>query len=136
MSGSPDDCIHLDVAIVREILREVLKEFGGGAGVREEGLLASAVAAPQATFGGRSPFADLAEIAAAYLFYLCRNHAFVDGNERTAMTSAIVFLRLNDIEPKADGAEWEKLVLDVTQSGLDREHTTARLRKLIRKRRK
>ena len=62
--------------------------FGGSDGLRDEGLLESAVAAPQATFGGTSPFADLIEIAAAYLFYLCRNHPFVDGNKRVSMTSA------------------------------------------------
>jgi len=55
----PDDCIHLTVEIVREIHATVLQEFGGTAGVRDEALLGSAVAAPQATFGGVSPFQDL-----------------------------------------------------------------------------
>jgi death-on-curing protein len=89
------------------------------------------VAAPQATFGGRSPFTDLVEVAAAYLFYLCRNHPFNDGNKRAAIASAIVFLRLNGIEPAADSEAWEKLMLDVAASKLDREQTTARLRKLV-----
>jgi death-on-curing protein len=131
MSAGPDDCIHLTLQIVHEIHSAVLKEFGGTAGVRDEGLLASAVAAPQATFGGKSPFHDLVEVAAAYLFYLCRNHPFVDGNKRTAMTAAIVFLRLNGIEPSPDAEAWEKLMLDVAASKLDREHATTRLRKLI-----
>ena len=136
MKGSPADCIHLTVEIVREIHVAVLAEFGGAGGVRDQGLLESAVAAPQATFGGESPFSDLTEIAAAYLFYLCRNHPFVDGNKRTAMTAAITFLRLNGIEPAPDGPEWEELVLDVAASRIDREETTARLRKLLRRRRK
>lgn len=131
MTRAADDCVHLNVAHVREIHRAVLDAFGGSDGLRDEGLLESAVAAPQATFGGTSPFADLVEIAAAYLFYLCRNHPFVDGNKRVSMTSAIVFLRLNGIEPAADGPEWEELVLDVAASRLDREQTTARLRKLV-----
>jgi death-on-curing protein len=76
-------------------------------------------------------FADLVEIAAAYLFYLCRNHPFVDGNKRVAMTAAIVFLRLNGIEPAPDSVHWEHLVLDVAASRLDREQTTERLRALI-----
>jgi death-on-curing protein len=128
---APDDCIHLSVEIVREIHTEMLAAFGGAAGVRDASLLESAVAAPRASFGGQSVFADLVEVAAAYLFYLCRNHPFVDGNKRTAMTAAIVFLRLNGIEPVADGDAWETLVLDVAASKLDREQTTRRLRVLV-----
>ena len=131
MTATPGDCIHLTVDIVKEIHRAVIEAFGGLHGIRDEGLLASAVAAPQATFGGESPFADLIEIAAAYLFYICRNHAFNDGNKRAAMAAAIVFLRLNDVEPSPDSADWETLVLDVAGSRIDREQTTARLRKLI-----
>ncbi len=131
MRAGPDDCIHLTVQIVQEIHAIMLKEYGGKAGVRDEGLLASAVAAPQATFGGKSQFTDLVEVAATYLFYLCRNHPFNDGNKRAAIASAIVFLRLNGIEPAADSEAWEKLMLDVAASKLDREQTTARLRKLV-----
>ncbi len=140
MTRAADDCVHLNVAHVREIHRAVLDAFGGSDGLRDEGLLESAVAAPQATFGGTSPFADLVEIAAAYLFYLCRHHAMKKGNKRVSMTAAIVFLRLNGIEPAPDGPEWEALVLDVAASRLDREQATARLRALVpkpkRKRRK
>jgi death on curing protein len=131
MSAGPDDCIHLTLQIVREIHSTVLKEFGGTAGVRDEGLLAAAVAAPQATSGGKSPFHDLVEVAAAYLFYLYRNHPFLDGNKRTAMTAAIVFLRLNGIEPGPDAEEWGKLLLEVAASKLESERTATRLRKLI-----
>lgn len=126
-----DDCIHLSVEIVREIHTEMLAAFGGAPGVRDASLLESAVAAPRASFGGQSVFADLVDVAAAYLFYLCRNHPFVDGNKRTAMTAAIVFLRLNGIEPVADGDAWETLVLDVAASKLDREQTTRRLQVLV-----
>ena len=101
--------------------------------MRDANLLASAVLAPQSTFGGRSPYADIVEVAAAYLFYICRNHPFLDGNERTAMMTAIVFLRLNGIDPKPDSERWEKLMLDVAASKLDRDQTTQRLRKLLKK---
>ncbi len=136
MSAAPDSCIHLTVDIVKEIHDAALEAFGGAGGIRDEGLLHSAVAAPQATFGGQSPFADLAEVAGAYLFYPCGNHPFVDGNKRTAMTAAIVFLRLNDVEPASDGEKWEQLVLDVAGSRLDRDTTTKRLRALLTARRK
>jgi death-on-curing protein len=96
-------------------------------------LLESAVGAPQASFGGKSPFGDLAEVAAAYLFYICRNHPFIDGNKRTALGACIVFLRLNGIEPNPDGPEWEELTLAVAASEIDRDQATARLRKLLPK---
>lgn len=131
MNATPDDCIHLTVDIVKEIHEAVIAEFGGMRGVRDEGLLASAVAAPRAAFGGKSPFADLVEVAAAYLYYICRNHAFHDGDKRAAMAAAIVFLRLNGIEPSPDSDQWEALVLDVGASRIDREQATIRLRRVI-----
>ena len=85
-------------------------------GVRNENLLASAVLTPQSSFGGKSPYTDLIDVAAAYLFYICRNHPFLDGNKRTAMMSAIVFLRLNGIEPAPDSRRWERVMLDVAAS--------------------
>jgi death on curing protein len=83
------------------------------------------------SFGGKSPYADMVEIAAANLFYICKNHPFLDGNERTAMMSAIVFLRLNGMAPLPDSMQWEKLMLDVAASEIDRDETTRRLRKLL-----
>lgn len=132
MSATPEDCVHLSVETVREIHAEALRKFGGSDGVRDENLLASAVLTPQSSFGGKSPYADLVEIAGAYLFYLSGNHPFIDGNKRTAMMAAIVFLRLNEIEPAPDSDEWERLVLDVASSKLDRDETTRRLRKLVK----
>jgi death-on-curing protein len=117
--------------MVREVHAQAIAKFGGSDGVREIALLESAVAAAQASFGGKSPYADLAEVAAAYLYYLCKNHPFIDGNKRAALGACIVFLRLNGIEPKADGPEWEELTLAVAASRLDRDEATMRLRKLL-----
>lgn len=130
----PAGCFHLTVDIVREIHAEVIAGFGGADGVRDIALLESAVAAPQATFGGRSPFKDMAELAASYLFYLCRNHPFVDGNKRTALGACIVFLRLNGIGPKRDGPEWEDLTMAIAAGDIDRDEATQRLRMLLPKR--
>ena len=127
--------LHLTVEGVVAIHGVVLKAHGGSPGVRDQALLESAVAAPQATFAGEPLMKDGLEIAVAYLFYLCRNRAFVDGNKRAAMASAIVFLRLNGIEPAPDSDAWEELVLDVAASKLDREQTTARLHRLVAARR-
>jgi len=79
MSATPNRCFHLTVEIAREIHSKAIDRFGGSDGVREMALLESAVAAPQASFGGRSPYQDLAEVAGAHLFYLCKNHPFMDG---------------------------------------------------------
>jgi death-on-curing protein len=131
VSATPDDCFHLTVDIVKAVHQAVIAEFGGSHGIRDEGLLCSAVAAPQATVGGASPFADLLEVAAAYLFYICRNHPFNEWNKRAAMASAIVFLRLNGVEPSPDSSEWEAMVLDIAASRVDREQATASLRSLV-----
>jgi death-on-curing protein len=127
---------HPTVEAVKAIHAEVLAAHGGGAGLREEALLESAVAAPQATMAGEPLFADPLEITAAYLFYLCRNHPFVDGNKRTALATCLVFLSGNDLLPdeKLDVDAWEALTLDVAASRLDREQSAARLRKLLRSR--
>ena len=122
------------VDAVKAIHAEVLAAHGGGAGLREKALLESAMAAPQATMIGEALFTDPLEIAAAYLFYLCRNHPFVDGNKRAALATCLVFLSENNLLPdeKLDVNAWEALTLDVAASRLDREHTTTWLRKLLR----
>lgn len=125
--------LHISAEQVLLIHGAVLREHGGSEGLRDSALLESAVAAPQATYGGAPLLSDPLEVAAAYLFYLCRNQAFVDGNKRTALAACLMFLRLNGLRPSADGPEWEALVLAVAASRLDREQTTKALRKLVRK---
>jgi death-on-curing protein len=133
VKATPEACFHLTIEIVREIHNEAVKNFGGRYGIRDETLLALAVFAPQSSFGGKSPYVDLIDIAAAYHFYLCRNHPFLDGNKRAAMAAAVVFLRLNGFDPAADSDDWERLALDVAASRIDREQSTRRFRKLVRK---
>ena len=126
----PNDCFHLTVEIVRDIHSAALREFGGLDGVRDENLLLSAILTPQSSFCGASPYADSAEVAAAYLFYLCRNHPFLDGNKRTALGAAIVFLQLNGFEPEPDSDEWYALTLGVASGEFDRAEATRQLRLL------
>jgi len=129
---------HLSVAAVKAIHAEVLSAHGGAAGLRDEALLESAVAATQATMMGQPLISDPIEIAAAYLFYLCRNHAFIDGNKRTALAACLVFLEQNELlsEDKLPTDEWEEFVLEIASSKLDRDATTRRLRKLVKRPRK
>ena len=127
------DFIHPTVATVKALHEVVLRVHGGSAGIREENLLESAVAAPQATMMGRPMIEDPIEVAAAYLFYLCRNHPFVDGNKRAALATCLVFLSQNKLLPKQkiDDDALEAFVLDVAASRIDRDETTRRLRALV-----
>ncbi|MDD4890588.1 MAG: type II toxin-antitoxin system death-on-curing family toxin [Phycisphaerae bacterium] len=101
--------LFLTLDEVIRIHRDQVERYGGSAGVRDVGLLESAVAAPKASFGGHRRHANLFEMAAAYLFHIVGNHAFIDGNKRTgaAAAAAIVFLILNGVklEPDEDGLE-------------------------------
>lgn len=74
-----------------------LKDFGGLDGIRDHNLLASAVHEPKATFGGSYLYEDFYDMAAAYALGIIKNHPFVDGNKRTGMESAILFLRANNV---------------------------------------
>jgi len=132
---------HLTVSAVLAIHEVAIKAHGGTPGLRDAALLESAVAAPQASFGGEALIKEGIEIAASYLFYLCRNHPFLDGNKRTALAACLVFLESNDLlrdpqTPSRNTDAWEALVLDVAASRLDRQQTTTRLRQLLASRRR
>jgi len=101
----------LSVDDVLMIHRRLIAEFGGEPGLRERGLLESAVAMPQAAFGGEDLHVGLSEKAAAYFFHLCANHQFVDGNKRVALAAAEVFLLINGSELAAGDLEVEELTM-------------------------
>lgn len=124
---------HPTVEAVLAIHAEVLAAHGGGEGIRSMELLESAIAAPQATMMGSPMISEPVEIAAAYLYYLCSNHPFVDGNKRMALATCLVFLSENDLLPNEDldANAWENLTLAVAASLLSREEITATLRKLL-----
>jgi len=87
----------LSLAEVIEVHADQIRRYGGQAGVRDFGLLESALAQPEASFAGEWLHHDLYEMAAAYAYHLCQNHPFVDGNKRTALACALVFLELNGL---------------------------------------
>jgi len=80
---------------VLELHADQISSFGGTPGVRDEGLLESALAQPQATLGGDFLHPTISEQAAAYLYHIAMNHPFIDGNKRTAFAVTDTFLRLN-----------------------------------------
>lgn len=131
MITDPNQCIHLNTGQVLEIHSAAIRLYGGSPDLCDEALLFSATSAPQATSGGRSPFEDTLEVAAAYFYHLCSNHPFVDGNRRAALGSCLVFLEINGYTPAPDGEDWENLTLAVAAGILDRNAITATLRKLL-----
>ena len=124
---------HPTVEAVIAIHEEVLAAHGGSPGLRTRELLESAVAAPQATMMGAPMISEPIEIAAAYRFYLCSNHAFVDGNKRVALATCLVFLSEHGLLPQEtlDVNAWENLTLAVAAGALSRDEVTAKLRTLL-----
>jgi len=120
----------LDVEDVLGIHAEALAAFGGAAGVRDPGMLASAVAMPQASFAGEFLHEDLHAMAAAYAFHIAQNQPFVDGNKRAAILAAIVFLDLNGIDVPAATEPLHEAMIAVAERRLDKVSLAAVLRRL------
>jgi death-on-curing protein len=112
--------VFLSLDEVLEIHEEQIERYGGAHGLRDTGGLESAVATPQATFGGEFLHTSIPAMAAAYLFHLCQNHAFIDGNKRVGANAAITFLLINSWEPPFDEAELVDLVLSVASGQLSK----------------
>jgi death-on-curing protein len=121
--------IFLSLEEVIEIHRDQIERHGGSPGIRDMGLLQSAVAMPQASFGGQLLHADLFEMAAAYLFHIVQNHAFLDGNMRVGAAAAMVFLELNGAEVKITNEALAETVLAVAQGKLGKPAAAEFLRK-------
>jgi len=115
----------LKVDEVLVIHRDQIERYGGALGVRDLGLLDSAIAQPAARFGGQYLHADVWEMAAAYLFHLALNHPFFDGNKRTAVAAALTFLRLNDVDFAFLEDELADFVLQVAQGNLEKPQIAA-----------
>ncbi len=92
-----------------------LRRYGGTTGLRDLGLLSSALGTVSATFDGQFLHQSLSEMAAAYLFHITQNHPFLDGNKRVGLAAALVFLWLNDFEVEADDDELTDLVMGVAE---------------------
>jgi death-on-curing protein len=109
----------LDIDIVLDFHVEQLALFGGADGIRDRGLLESALARPINKFGyGES---GLAALAAAYGFGIARNHPFIDGNKRTALASIIVFLGLNGIDLDAPQEAATAMILSLAAGEITEE---------------
>lgn len=118
----------LTLSEVLTILRDQIARYGGDFGVRDVGLVSSAIAVPQATFEGKHLHADLYEMAAAYAFHLCQNHPFVDGNKRVALAAALVFLDLNGVTITDPDDRLYPLMMSVASSRTEKPEIASVLR--------
>jgi death-on-curing protein len=109
------DPVFLTLDEVLALHGDQIRRYGGSGGMRDLDLLSSALGTPSATFGGAFLHQSLFEMAAAYLFHIAQNHPFVDGNKRTALAVALVFLLLNDVEILSSDDDLTELVLGVAE---------------------
>ena len=110
-----------------EIHRLQLTRYGGSSGIRDQCLLESALAQPMATFDGEFVHANLFGMAAAYLFHIVKNHAFIDGNKRTGLLAALVFLDINGVVIDHSSENLYDLTMAVAEGRIDKEEIAASL---------
>ena len=120
--------VFLEIEDVLELHADLIARFGGTDGVRDMGLLESALGMPRAGFGGEFLHTDVFEMAAAYLFHLAKNHPFLDGNKRIGASAAMVFLDINGWELDASNDDYADLVLSVAADGLPKSAVAEFLR--------
>jgi len=124
---SEPDFLTLDEVL--GIHADQIRTYGGGSGVRDLALLRSALAMPETTFDGEYLHPTVFEMAGAYLFHIARNHPFVDGNKRTALMCALVFLGLNGQRLATDPDELYQLVDGVAAGTVDKAEVTVFLKR-------
>jgi death-on-curing protein len=110
----------LEIEDVLQIHADQIERYGGLQGLRDLGLLTSAVAMPKAMYAGIFLHEDIYAMAAAYLFHITRNHPFLDGNKRAGAASALVFLDIHGIEVSAPEDDLYNLVIGVATGSVDK----------------
>lgn len=120
----------LTLAEVVEIHSDQIQHYGGSEGIRDMNLLSSAVAMPYASFSGMFLHSDIYEMAAAYAFHICQNHPFVDGNKRTALASALIFLELNGVSISDSQGKLYKAMVSLASGDITKVEFAKTLRDL------
>ncbi len=110
----------LTLSEVIDIHTDQIKHYGGVGDIRDINLLTSAAALPFASFSGAYLHSDIFEMAAAYAFHICQNHPFIDGNKRTALVSALVFLDMNGESITYDSDKLYKAMMDLAAGKLSK----------------
>ncbi len=122
----------LSLEDVLEIHEMLMERFGGEEGIRDIGLLESALAQPSATFDNDFLHGDLFEMAAAYLFHIVSNHPFLDGNKRTGVMYGLVFLRINGYQIAEDDSTLYEMVIEVAKGDSDKQTISEFLRNYVK----
>lgn len=121
----------LEIADVLDIHQILIEQLGGMSGVRDEGLLESALSQPKASFFGELLHPTIHEQAGAYLYHLAKNHPFLDGNKRTAYGAMEAFLRLNGYNLALSNEESYNMVIQVAQGQISKEELSLLLEQHI-----
>jgi len=124
----------LDKEIILIFHDDQMKRFGGAKGIRDEQLLESALAQPQASFAGEYVHKDIFHMAAAYGFHLCQNHPFYDGNKRTALTAMYTFLFVNGYKLIADNKSLYAIMIDLANGKITKDELREYLVSMVIKR--
>ena len=122
--------IFLTLAEIIEIHNNQIELYGGQKGIRNLGLLQSAVAQPEASFADQWLHENIYSMAAAYAFHICQNHPFFDGNKRTALASALVFLELNGISLDDPKSKLLEAMLGMAKGTLSKQQFAEILKRL------
>jgi death on curing protein len=117
------DPVFLSLENIISIHDRMTKEFGGMPGIADRGMLESAAAMPGAGISGKYLHEGLPAMAAAYLFHICKNHPFFDGNKRTAVVAAEIFLNINGMSLNASNDELKDLCLRVAAGEVSKGET-------------
>lgn len=117
----------LDKKAILAFHRDQIESYGGSQGIRDEGLLESALAQPQASFGGEYVHEGLFEMAAAYGFHICQNHPFYDGNKRTALIAMYTFLYVNGYRLAADKKSLFAIIIDLANGNVAKKELASYL---------
>lgn len=119
----------LDYQIILSFHQDQIKTYGGKEGIRDKALLESALAQPEASFGGEYVHSTIFEMAAAYGFHICQNHPFFDGNKRTSLIAMYTFLYVNGFQLKSDKKSLFALIIDLADGKVTKEELTIYLEK-------
>ncbi len=116
---------------ILKIHQSEIKNYGGSTGIRNKELLISALAQPHSSFSGQYLHKDLFEMSAAYLYHICQNHPFIDGNKRTALGAAVMFLFMNGIDFNVDNDLVADMVFEVAKGKMKKEEIASWFRKYV-----
>lgn len=128
-----NEIVFIPKQIIIYFHEQLINLYGGTLGIRDEGLLESALEQPKATFDGSCLHDSLAKMAAAYGFHICKNHPFIDGNKRIALVAMDTFLQKNGYEISAPEKDVYEVMMKLASGDITKAELTAWLETNISK---